>query len=413
MFSSIPPDEGAAVIAGPPARGCASRARRVRECFMKASFAGLFGRTPASPNTETDAGNTRLWEHRFHEIDLLRFIAAFAVLLFHYTFRGGGPDNLSVVTFPELGNIFKYGYLGVELFFIVSGFVVLLTAMNRNAREFVVSRVTRLYPAYWACVTLTVLAIVALGGSRYSATLPQYFVNLTMLQDFVHVSPLDNVYWSLTIELKFYFLVFLIVAAGQIHRLQYFLGAWLVASMLLDIVGGYNAIRFFLFPGHSYFFIAGAAFLLIWLHGISVYRVLLLAVSYAGAVRFAIVDIKTFSDFVKVEFDPLIIGSIISILFGIFLLIAFRKTAWLDRRGFLTVGALTYPLYLIHQNIGFMIFNAAAPYVPRYVLLIATTALVIALAYAVHRWIERRYSRYLKQAMMRAMWLHRPQPAQP
>jgi peptidoglycan/LPS O-acetylase OafA/YrhL len=359
----------------------------------------------------TGVAGARLREHRFHEIDLLRFAAAFGVLLFHYTFRSGAPDGRSVVTFPELGMIFKYGYLGVDLFFIVSGFVILLTALDRNAREFIVSRVTRLYPAYWACVTLTLLAILSFGDSRFSATLPQYFVNLTMLQEFFRVSPLDGVYWTLAIELKFYFLVFLIVVAGQIHRLQGLLGAWLAACIFLDVVEGYSVIRFFLFPGHSYFFIAGAASLLVWLHGISAYRVLLLAASYAGAMFFSIaVDRKVFADYFKAEFDPLIIGILVSLGFAGFLLIAFRKTAWLDRREFLTLGALTYPLYLLHQNIGYMIFNAAAPYVPRYLLLIATTALMLALAYAVHHWIERFGAPGLKRAMMRALRLRGTRP---
>src|SRR5436190_1602313 len=84
-------------------------------------------------------------------------------------------------------SLFKYGYLGVELFFIVSGFVILLTALNRSAREFVVSRGTRLYPAFWTCVTITFLAILTIGGSRYSATWPQYLANLTMLQEFMKI----------------------------------------------------------------------------------------------------------------------------------------------------------------------------------------------------------------------------------
>lgn len=372
------------------------------------------GNPSTPPSAEAGAASVHPGGHRFYEIDLLRFTAAFGVLLFHYTFRGGARDGRSVVTFPELGVIFKYGYLGVDLFFIVSGFVVLLTAMNRNAREFVVSRVTRLYPAYWACVTVTLLAIMAFGDDRFSATLPQYLVNLTMLHEFVRVPSLDSVYWTLVVELKFYFLVFLVVAAGQIHRLQGFLGAWLAACLFLDVFEGYNVIRFFLFPGHSYFFIAGAVSLLVWLHGISASRVLLLAASYAGAMYFSIaVDSKAFAEFFKVEFDPLIIGLVISLCFGCFLLIAFRRTAWFNQRWFLTVGAMTYPLYLLHQNIGYLIFNAAAPYVPRYVLLIATTALMLALAYAVHHWIERHGAPYLKRGMTRAMRLPRARLAQP
>jgi len=336
-------------------------------------------------------------EDRFHEIDLLRFAAAFSVLLYHYTFRSSGTDIRVAVTFPELAPIFKYGYLGVELFFVISGFVVLLTALGRNARQFVVSRATRLYPAYWSCVAITFVTILLLGGDLYSATFPQFLVNLTMLQEFAEVSPIDGVYWTLTIELKFYLLVFLLVLARQIHHLQQFLGAWLLASAFLDYFPGYNAIRFFLFPGYSYFFIAGAAFLLIRLHGISPYRLLLLAASYVGALHFGVVEGSTLARFFRGEFDPLVIALILSLFFGLFYLIALGKTKSLGRPGFIVIGALTYPLYLLHQRIGFMLFNALAPHAPRYVLLAVVIMSMIGLAYAVHRLIERRYAGHLKR----------------
>lgn len=327
-----------------------------------------------------------------------------SVLLFHYTFRSTGPDNRSDVMFPELAPVFKYGYLGVELFFIVSGFVILLTALDRNARSFIISRITRLYPAYWTCVTISFIAILLLGGQRYSASLSQYLVNLTMLQEFVKVPSIDGVYWTLAIELKFYLLVFALITLRQIQRLEYFLGAWLVASAFLDFNTGYNTIRFFLFPGYSYFFIAGAAFLLIRLHGPNTYRLSLLIACYVGALRFAIHDSKTYADFFHTEFDPIVISVILTLFFSVFTLIAFHRTRWLDRSGFLTVGALTYPLYLLHQNIGFILFNTAAPYAHRYVLLAVITLAMLGLAYAIHRGIEKRYARPLKLLLARVLF---------
>ena len=59
---------------------------------------------------------------RFYEIDLLRFLAALAVVLYHYTFRGFAEGGYSPVEYPILGEFFKYGSYGVQLFFIISGF---------------------------------------------------------------------------------------------------------------------------------------------------------------------------------------------------------------------------------------------------------------------------------------------------
>ena len=81
---------------------------------------------------------------RVNEIDLLRFIAALAVVFFHYTFRGYAADAMTIMPYPLLAPFSKYGYLGVELFFMISGFVILMTAANGSLRKFVVSRFVRL-----------------------------------------------------------------------------------------------------------------------------------------------------------------------------------------------------------------------------------------------------------------------------
>jgi peptidoglycan/LPS O-acetylase OafA/YrhL len=90
---------------------------------------------------------------RFQELDALRGIAALLVVVFHFTMHR--PQS-------ELG--FKYGITGVDLFFIISGFVIFMSINNVNsAKEFVVNRITRLYPTYWACVTTTYIASVIIS----------------------------------------------------------------------------------------------------------------------------------------------------------------------------------------------------------------------------------------------------------
>jgi peptidoglycan/LPS O-acetylase OafA/YrhL len=101
---------------------------------------------------------------RFTEIDLLRFLAAFSVMFFHYTIRGyADGDELSPVKFSMLSIFSRYGYLGVDLFFLISGFVILMTAIDRSAKSFIISRMVRLYPAFWMCCTLTFLITFFLG----------------------------------------------------------------------------------------------------------------------------------------------------------------------------------------------------------------------------------------------------------
>ncbi|WP_200211033.1 acyltransferase family protein [Micromonospora coerulea] len=68
---------------------------------------------------------------RLYEIDLLRIIAALAVVVFHYTFSGWTQGH-SPVSFPALGEVSRYGHLNVDLFFVISGFGVLLSAWDRR-----------------------------------------------------------------------------------------------------------------------------------------------------------------------------------------------------------------------------------------------------------------------------------------
>src|SRR5690349_19102612 len=208
---------------------------------------------------------------RFPELDLMRFLAACGVMLFHYTFLG--PQNHSWSgSFPFLGQICKYGYLGVEVFFILSGFVILLTAYDKDAVGFTVARMVRLYPAYWICVTLTAVAIVLAGANRNPITLREYFANLTMAQGFVGIRDVSGVYWTLEVELQFYFLIFLVLLIGQIRRLGALLGMWLFASMVLGLREPRGITHFFLFPEWSSYFIAGAMLFLIHREGPSAYK---------------------------------------------------------------------------------------------------------------------------------------------
>ena len=121
-------------------------------------------------------------DNRFYEIDLLRLLSAVLVVFFHYTFIG---STLDIVPAPRTDAASEYGrymYLGVNFFFIISGFVILLSAKDGHAKEFFISRFIRLYPAYWFCVILTASAAVIFQQTRFQVSWSDFFVNLTMLQ---------------------------------------------------------------------------------------------------------------------------------------------------------------------------------------------------------------------------------------
>ncbi|CAG1769926.1 hypothetical protein BAC3_00652 [uncultured bacterium] len=334
--------------------------------------------------------------NRVNEIDLLRFFAALIVVFFHYAFRGYVVNQLTIMPYPLLAPYAKYGYLGVQLFFMISGFVILMTAYSGSLNKFVISRMVRLYPAYWFCCTLTFIVILAFGEPRYSATWHQYLINLTMLQEFLGIQSIDGVYWTLIIELRFYFFIALILFFGKIEKIKLFMLAWLFVSVLIK----YFDIRFlrnFFIIDYSYYFIAGAMYFLIWLKGLSLLRC---GIAF-GAWGLALTnELDVSQDFYMdylTTINAFVILGIISIFFVLMSLIAMRKTGWIGRANWVIIGALTYPLYLLHENIGFIIFNHGYPDISPHLLLWGTILLMLILSYLVNTLVEKRFSPYFKK----------------
>lgn len=339
---------------------------------------------------------------RVNEIDLLRFLAALIVVFFHYAFRGHAADGMSDLPYPLLAPVAKYGYLGVELFFLISGFVILMTASRSDLRRFVVSRIVRLYPAFWACCTLTFVAILLLGDGRYTATFKQYLVNMTMLSGFVGVPSIDGVYWSLFVELQFYALVAMLLLVGRIHQAQGFLLLWLGATLLLELVPVY-ALRFVLITDYAAYFIAGAMCFLVWSGGATPLRMAAIAVSLLLALHGALGGVAEFERHYGTDMNRFAVAGIVTGYFAVMLLVATRRAGALGRRRWLVAGALTYPLYLIHQNLGYMLFNLAHPAIDPHLLFWGTVVLMLGIAYAVHVLVERPGSPALKRLASRAI----------
>src|SRR5580704_5880782 len=140
---------------------------------------------------------------RLEGLDALRGIAAAAVMIYHYTIwyaqETGGHAP------PGLSFSFPYGNLGVDLFFILSGFVIMMTLESGvSPRDFLISRFARLYPAFLASMGLTVISGVALGEFGPPYDLARLLANLTMIPGLFNARAIDGSYWSLFYELAFY-----------------------------------------------------------------------------------------------------------------------------------------------------------------------------------------------------------------
>src|SRR5688572_9141623 len=143
---------------------------------LSGAIAALEPPRGSGPATESRKSSSA----RIGELDALRGIAALAVVFHHLTsrfFEDYGTPPGAAPAFP-----FR-GVEGVFLFFIISGFVISQTLERiRRARDFVVSRFSRIFPSFWVCVLLTYGAVLAFGLPGREVRFGAFLVNLTMLQ---------------------------------------------------------------------------------------------------------------------------------------------------------------------------------------------------------------------------------------
>jgi peptidoglycan/LPS O-acetylase OafA/YrhL len=341
---------------------------------------------------------------RLYEIDSLRITAAVAVMLYHYTFANFA-GGLTTTRFPGLDLVTRYGYLGVDLFFIISGFVALLTALNRKPHQFLISRTIRLYPAYWVAVTLT--TVVVLLWQDGGITPFRYVSNMTMFNSLVNHENIDVVYWTLWAELRFYALILILTFIGMTkRRLTIALWAWLAISLLLklDVLPGpADSLLTLLFqPEWSHYFIAGMAMCLIYRLGADWQLGVIVAISYVSSLPIAV----DFADHVGVRYrstmQPAAIIAIVTVAFVVMVLIALRVTRRFARSWFTTLGALTYPLYLVHDRIGRLLFQHLQVRVNKWLLTAAVAVLMCGVAWLIHRCVERPLAPIMKRLLERA-----------
>ncbi len=337
---------------------------------------------------------------RIYQIDLFRFIAASAVMFYHYMYRGAAAGNMSLLRFDGIGDYVKYGYLGVDLFFIISGFVIAFSIKHLSLRKFCCSRFKRLYPMYWICLLLTFVITYFFGAPRYYVTFSQLLANVTMTQKLWGQGDVDGAYWSLYVELKFYLVIFLFLILNQFRRvgLDYLVYFWLLLSSLRFFFGPsemYDGLHEFFLLDWSAYFIAGIICCQIFLHGVKVKHVITLLWCFYISIDGAIGRIHWLERTFHSDFSPYIIGTAIAVFYLLMLLVSFKKLQFINSSRFVKIGMLTYPLYLIHQHIGFIIFNQLYPYINKYVLLSAVVMLMLALAYflsdRIEPWIVKRF----------------------
>jgi peptidoglycan/LPS O-acetylase OafA/YrhL len=342
------------------------------------------------------------------ELDLLRFLAALAVVAFHYLVAyasvwGDRPAAL----FPAPAPFAGLGILGVELFFIISGFVVLMTVWGRGLGAFARSRLVRLYPAYW----LSLGAVAALYGLTGAKALDpklspgEYLVNATMFQRLFEVTDASGVYWSLWAELRFYLLMAILVIVGVTYgRVLAFCGLWLAAALavrLLAEAGLFDnaVVREIVMPDYAPYFVAGMSLYLVHKHGNAWLPWLYVAAGYGMSIGSALDRVHRRIDAAGFKNMPVTDTSVIITITVIFALMALAAAGMLrlkPSRTLTALGGVTYPLYLFHPVVAVALIPALTGHLPPWAVATVTTLAAVLLSYLVYSFAERPIQRILK-----------------
>ncbi|BAJ30704.1 MULTISPECIES: acyltransferase [Kitasatospora] len=344
---------------------------------------------------------------RLYVLDGLRLLAALAVVLYHYT----GQDRELAVWgdkaahfMPRLHALTMYGWAGVEFFFLISGFVVCMSCWGRSLGDFATSRITRLFPAYWFAVLATAAALFAVRppwAARITAeSYPNVIANLTMAQEGIGAVHVDGVYWTLWVELRFYFLFGLLLIGGLTYRkVVAFCAGWTILSVYLahtDV----PLLDTLFFPRYSSYFVAGVALFLVHRFGPTLINLGLVGVSWALSVwhlRTIVAEIN----WLPLSYDRTF--ALITVFYLVMLAVAlgwFNRIQW---KWLTTAGALTYPLYLIHEYPGFILIHHFRRSMGPYALVASVVAVMLVGAWLVHRLIERPLAPRLKRGIERGL----------
>lgn len=279
---------------------------------------------------------------RLYAVDALRFAAALCVLLHHWL-KSTPQDLRGLAAFPEWLS-WHGGYIGVAVFFMISGLVIMMSAEKGDARDFVFARIVRLYPAFWVCCTITYVCCI---NTRFSTDQAGYIVSMTMFPAAFGHQAVDGVYWTLAVEAKFYLVVALMLAMGRRGQIPALMVAWTCAGLLVQD----PRVRAAFCLDWAPYFMAGCACHLLRQQRTAA-RWGMLALAAAFVAWLASEKAMEHARMYPISADPALLAAVLLGMVALMLAVALGWLRLPRSRVLLAMGATSYPLYLLHSFLG-------------------------------------------------------------
>ncbi len=341
---------------------------------------------------------------RIEFVNILRGVAVLCVLISHYlsTFWFAREVISSLLQFPVLepeittpyyvtflnSLHINYGCFGVGLFFLISGFVITPSFERSTRKGYLIRRFFRLYPTYFVCFTLTIIAL-AISSYYFQRQFPHSFKEIIIhyiigLRDILASKSIDGVIWTLEIEVKFYLLC-MIFAPYFKSGSKYILGLPILL-FLFQLLLKKGTLGFACIVSYSNIFLIymfiGVAMYYYYKKYISLKLLSFLIIFYFVLFFFTykFFDKKSYFCITTEYIKPII-------LFGVFWI--FRN--FVEKRlGFLNyIADISYPVYAVHGVLGYVVMRILLDqkFTQGFVILI-TTLLVLVLSYLIHIYFE-------------------------
>lgn len=317
-------------------------------------------------------------------LDLLRFAAALMVVVYHFLYRGAQEGGYLDQGFGSAGVSVSLGYLGVNLFFMISGFVIIWSASGRDWYAFSISRLARLYPAHLVAMTMTFLVMTWWALPPFTTDIFQWVANLTLLAPIFGEQFMDGAYWSIVIEIIFYGWVAIGLFSGVLPRHTDTAAAiWMALVIANNIVVGSRPVELLLLTEYGSYFALGAMVWRISSLGPNTQR--LLVAGFALIMTFHTAEVQRLDVIARLgeASSAQTVALANAGIIALFLLAAILGRSVRAGSLSMALGGISYPLYLVHQNAGYILINATAPVIGNW----SAFALALALSIAVSWWI--------------------------
>ncbi len=351
-------------------------------------------------------------------IDIARFVAATLVIMWHFAgkpFLSPGTSTLQPLmppagaTVPPGAILTSIGWIGVQIFFVISGAVIAFSAERAKTRKsFFISRFARLWPGMLASACLC----SALSVLFWHTSIAKQAGRLVGSLMFSPVGPwFSGQVWTLPVEVAFYAVVGLVVVGGGTQRLKWTAwclalwsaGYWVIVAAWPQAVSQWNDhLKAFALLAHGCYFALGIAIAQASTQGYDWRRLVLIGLTLATASYE--ITVRAASELGASPYRP---GGLLPcgvwLIAVLFIMASFK---WRDRMNarlsrsaaFIgNLGALTYPLYLVHYQTGGPVYAALIArgwsvweaFLPAY-------GVALLAAVLIHEYAERPLQRQIK-----------------